>query len=103
MSEILDNGYRAGEASNGKGKMSPFEGSQREDEFMIGYCLARAEDQGAGGPMFYYSLGLHAGYYGLTKNEVQKNYDPSQDYNEGFYSGYEDGQDERDAWFNAQE
>lgn len=103
MSEIFDNGYRAGEDSNGKDKMSPFDAFDLKDEYMVGYCLSRAEDQGAGGPMFYYSLGLHAGFYALPKDSVQKTYDPSQDYDERFYSGYEEGQEERDDWFKKNE
>lgn len=54
MSEIFDNGYKAGEASYGKEKMSDFEGSQFKDEFMVGYCLARAEYEGGGTPFVFF-------------------------------------------------
>ncbi|HCN5210849.1 hypothetical protein [Enterobacter roggenkampii] len=103
MSEIFDNGYRDGEASNGKDKMSPFDASQFKDEYMAGYCLARGEYQGAGTQMFYYSLGLHAGFYSLPKGPFKKLYDSSLDYDGRFDSGYEEGLEERDDWFKDNE
>lgn len=95
MSEIFENGYKEGEASYGKEKMSDFEGSQRKDEFMAGYCLARAEDDGAGTNMVYYALGRYAGYYGLPEEAYRDKYDLSHDYDGLFESGYDDGQEER--------
>lgn len=95
MSEIFDNGYRDGENSCGKDKMSDFEGSQFKREYMVGYCLARAEYEGAGTQMFYYSLGLHAGFYGIPKQEFKRHYNSKDDYDGLFESGYEEGDDEK--------
>ncbi len=61
------------------------------------------EYQGAGTQMFYYSLGLHAGFYSLPKGPFKKLYDSSLDYDGRFDSGYEEGLEERDDWFKDNE
>lgn len=102
MSDIFDNGYKAGEASYGKEKMSDFEGSQFKDEYMVGYCLARAEYEGGGTPFVFLSLGQHAGFYGLPK-QAFKRYYKSDDYQGHFESGYEDGAEERRSQYSDDE
>ncbi|MDW3780120.1 hypothetical protein QWU01_25330 [Kluyvera cryocrescens] len=95
MSELVNNGYEAGQASFGKDKMSDFESSQRPREYMVGYCIARAEYEGSGTPMVYYSLGEHAGFYGLSKQEIKPHFNLKNDDDDLFDTGYDIGDEER--------
>ncbi len=95
MSQAYDDGYKAGEKSYGQRRMSDFDALGRGNEFMAGYCMARADDLSAGDQSFYYHLGVHAGYYGVPKSLLKSKYDTSADYNNHFEAGYQDGDRER--------